>query len=241
MHRNSDEMRIGLAAKLPILALLIATAIGVFTLRDYLHFDALARNRDALIAFRDQNYGLAVLAFMLAYIAIAALSLPGATIASLTGGFLFGTFPGVFLNVIAATIGAAVIFLAAKRGFGAGFARRTAARGGAAARLQSALQENEWSALLIMRLVTVVPFFVANLIPAFVGVRTDRFVITTFLGIMPAAFVITSVGSGLGDVFARGEKPDLSILFAPHILLPVLGLIALSAIPIVIKSLRKKA
>jgi hypothetical protein len=53
--------------------------------------------------------------------------------------------------------------------------------------------------------------------------------------------VITSIGAGLGDVFARGEKPDLSVLFAPHILLPILGLCALSALPIVIKSLRKKA
>lgn len=231
----------GLAAKLPFLLILLVAAIGAFVLRDYLTFDALAKNRDMLIGFRDQNYPLAVLGFMLAYIAIVGLSLPGATLATLTGGFLFGIFPGVLFNITAATIGATLIFLAAKHGFGARFAERLSERGGAATRLQSALKDNEWSALMIMRLAPVVPFFLANLIPAFVGVRTSRFIVTTFFGIMPGGLVITSIGAGLDTVFAKGEMPDLSILFAPHILLPILGLVALSALPILLKSLRKKA
>lgn len=108
------------------------------------------------------------------------------------------------------------------------------------ARLQAGLRENEWSVLFIMRLVPAVPFFLANLIPAFVGTRLSRFAITTILGIMPGALVFTSVGAGLGEVFAKGETPDLSIIFAPHILGPILGLAALSGLPILLKSLRKK-
>lgn len=231
----------GRAAKLPFLLILLAAGIGAFAMRDHLSFDALARNRDLLIAFRDQNYTFAVLGFMLAYIAIVGLSLPGATIATLTGGFLFGIFPGVLFNITAATIGATLIFLAAKMGFGEAFSARMSQRGGGAAKLQSALQDNEWSALMIMRLAPVVPFFLANLIPAFVGVRTSRFIITTFFGIMPGGLILTSIGAGLDSVFATGEMPDLSILFAPHILLPILGLVALSALPILLKVLRKKA
>jgi uncharacterized membrane protein YdjX (TVP38/TMEM64 family) len=231
----------GLAAKLPFLMILLAAGIGAFALRDHLTFDALAENRQALVAFRDQNYALAVVAFMLAYTAIVALSLPGATLATLTGGFLFGIFPGVLFNITAATIGGTLIFLAAKHGFGARFAERLAERGGAATRLQAALINNEWSALLIMRLAPVVPFFMANLIPAFVGARTSRFIITTFFGIMPGGLILTSIGAGLDSVFAKSEMPDLSILFAPRILLPILCLVALSALPIVIKALRKKA
>jgi uncharacterized membrane protein YdjX (TVP38/TMEM64 family) len=237
----TSQKATGLAAQLPFLMIVLAAAIGAFALRDHLTFDALAQNRDKLIAFRDQNYPLAVLAFMLAYTAIVALSLPGATLATLTGGFLFGIFPGVLFNITAATIGATLIFLAAKHGFGARFAERLAERGGAATRLQAALINNEWSALLIMRLAPVVPFFMANLIPAFVGARTSRFIITTFFGIMPGGLILTSIGAGLDSVFAKGEMPDLSILFAPRILLPILGLVALSALPIVIKALRKKA
>ena len=224
---------------LPLIVIVVAALLGIFAFRDQLSFEALARHREALLAFRDANSALAALAFIGAYVLIVALSLPGATVATLAGGFLFGLFPGVLYNVIAATIGAAGIFLAVRAGFGAALARRIESGGGAAARLQAGLRQNEWSVLMVMRLVPALPFFLANLIPAVVGVRFDRFVITTFLGIFPAALVFTSVGAGLGEVFARGGTPDLSVIFSPPILLPLLGLAALSALPVVVKYFRK--
>ncbi|MFN4157759.1 MAG: TVP38/TMEM64 family protein [Gemmobacter sp.] len=229
----------GLARKLPFLVILVAAAAGAFLLRDQLTFAALAEHREALVAYRDANYAVAAMTFVAAYVILVALSLPGATIATLTGGFLFGVFPGALFNVTGATIGAIAIFLAARSGFGAGIAARIEAGGGAAARLQAGLRENEWSVLFLMRLVPAVPFFLANLIPAFVGVALHRFAISTFLGIIPGAVVYTSVGAGLGEVFARGETPDLGIIFAPHVLGPILGLAALSALPILIKRFRK--
>lgn len=229
----------GLARRLPILAILAAAAAGAVLLREHLSFEALAEHREALIAFRDSHYVLAALAFMAVYAAIVAFSLPGATIATLTGGFLFGVFPGTLFNVTAATLGAVAVFLAARAGFGAQVAARIAAGGGAAARLQAGLRANEWSVLFLMRLVPAVPFVLANLIPAFVGVALHRFVITTFLGIIPGGLVYTWVGAGLGQVFAAGEKPDLGIIFAPHVLGPILGLALLSALPILLKRFRR--
>ena len=91
-----------------------------------------------------------------------------------------------------------------------------------------------------MRLIPAIPFFIANLAPAFLGVSLRNYIFTTFFGIMPGAIVYASVGAGLGEVFARGETPDLGIIFAPHILGPILGLCALAALPIVIKRFRKK-
>jgi uncharacterized membrane protein YdjX (TVP38/TMEM64 family) len=226
--------------RLPFLAIILVALLGAFLLRDQLSFDALARHRDALLAFRDSNFLLASLTFVVGYVIIVGFSLPGATIATLTGGFLFGLFPGVLFNVGAATLGAAAVFLAARAGFGADVAARIEEKGGAAARLQQGLRENEWSALLIMRLVPAVPFFIANLLPAFVGTSLLRFALTTFVGIMPGTFVFTSVGAGLGEVFARGDTPDMSIIFAPHVLGPILGLAALSALPIVLKRFRKE-
>lgn len=225
--------------KLPILVILTSAVAGVVLLRDDLSFAALAQHRDTLIAYRDSHYGLAVVAFIAGYSAIVGLSLPGATIATLTGGFLFGVFPGALFNVVAATTGAVVVFLAARAGFGQGVAQRVGASGGAAARLRVGLRENEWSVLLLMRLVPAVPFFVANLVPAFVGTSLWRFVVTTFVGIIPGAVVYTSVGAGLGDVFARGETPDLGVMFTAPVLLPMLGLAALAALPLVVKTLRK--
>jgi uncharacterized membrane protein YdjX (TVP38/TMEM64 family) len=90
-------------------------------------FSALADNREALIAFRDANYIGTVAVFIAIYALIVAFSLPGATIATLTGGFLFATFPGALFNITAATIGATAIFLAAQTSFGARLGARSKA------------------------------------------------------------------------------------------------------------------
>lgn len=229
-----------LVRKLPLLIIVIVAVAGAIYLRDYLTFQALADNREALLAFRDANYMVTVLAFIAAYIVIVAFSLPGATIATLTGGFLFATFPGALFNVIGATIGAMIIFQAARWGLGEKLAAKMQASDGTIKRIKDGIDANQWEMLFLIRLVPAVPFFVANLVPALVGVPLVRFAITTFLGIIPGSVVYTSVGAGLGEVFARGETPNLGIIFEPAILLPILGLCVLAALPIVIKALRGK-
>lgn len=226
--------------RVPLIAIAVVAVIGAFTLRDHLSFAALAENRETLIGYRDNNYVLAALGFVAAYIVIVGFSLPGATIATLTGGFLFGVFPGALFNVIGATIGAIAIFLAAGWGLGERLAAKMENSEGAVKKIKDGIDENQWSVLFLIRLVPAVPFFVANLVPALVGVPLHRFAISTFFGIIPGAVVFTSVGAGLGEVFARGETPDLGIIFEPHILLPILGLCALAALPIVIKTFARK-
>lgn len=230
----------GFSRRLPLIAILAVAVVGAFTLRDYLSFQALADNREVLISFRDANYLGTVLIFIAAYVVIVAFSLPGATIATLTGGFLFSTFPGALFNIIGATTGAAIIFLAAKWGLGEKLAARMEASEGTVKKIKDGIDENQWSMLFLIRLVPAVPFFVANLVPALVGVPLHRFVVSTFLGIIPGAVVYTSVGAGLGEVFARGQTPDLGIIFEPHILLPILGLCTLAVLPILLKAVRGK-
>ncbi|MCV6594767.1 MAG: VTT domain-containing protein [Silicimonas sp.] len=238
---QTPEPAAGWTKRLPLLVILAAAAIGAFTLRDYLSFQALADNREALIAFRDANYLATVLVFIAAYVVIVAFSLPGATIATLTGGFLFATFPGALFNVTAATIGATAIFLAARMGFGEKLGAKLESSEGPIKAIKDGIDENQWSMLFLIRLVPAVPFFVANLLPAFLEVPLRRFVISTFFGIIPGAVVYTSVGAGLGEVFAAGETPNLGIIFEPHVLLPILGLCLLAALPIAIKALRGKS
>ena len=240
-----DEMtdmsgRSSLARRLPIVVIAVVAVIGAFALSDDLSFEALARHREALIAFRDANYALTAALFILAYALVVAFSLPGATVSTLTGGFLFGVFPGAVFNVVAATAGATVIFLAARWGLGERLAARMDAGDGLVRRIKAGIDDNQWSMLFLIRLVPAVPFFVANLVPALVGVPLFRYVVSTFFGIIPGAVVYTSVGAGLGEVFARGDTPDLGIIFEPRILLPLLGLCALAALPILLKAVRGK-
>ena len=228
----------GLGRRVSLILLVLVALVGSLTLGDWLSFQTLRENRQALLQFRDAHYLLTVAAFIAAYAAIVAFSLPGAAIATLTGGFLFGIFPGAIYNVLAATAGATIIFLAARWGLGERLAERMDASRGLVLRIKQGIDANQWSMLFLIRLVPAVPFFVANLVPALVGVPLSRYAVTTFLGIIPGALVYTSVGAGLGEVFARGEAPDLDIIFEPHVLLPILGLCALAALPILLKLVR---
>lgn len=225
---------------LPLLGIAVAAVLGAIFLKDYLSFEVLRDNREALIAFRDANYLATALIFVAAYVVIVAFSLPGAAIASLTGGFLFGLVAGSFLNIGSATIGATAIFLAARYGLGEQLARKMDNAEGTIKRFKDGLREDEISYLFLMRLVPAVPFFVANLVPALVGVSLSRFVVTTFFGIIPGGIVYTWIGAGLGEVFARGETPNLGLIFEPYILGPILGLCALAVLPILLKRFKKK-
>ncbi|MFK7874373.1 MAG: TVP38/TMEM64 family protein [Paracoccaceae bacterium] len=240
MSDMSDLQKPDLVRRLPVFIILIVAAIGAVALRDMLSLEVLRDNRDALIAFRDSNYALTAFLFVLGYVVIVAFSLPGSAIATLTGGFLFGTAFGTLLNVTCATLGAALIFLAVRHGFGGKLGAKLDAADGAIKKIKDGIDENQWSMLFLIRLVPAVPFFVANLVPAFLDVPLHRYVISTFLGIIPGALVFTSIGAGLAEVFAAGQSPDLGIIFAPHVLLPILGLCILAALPIAIKAITGK-
>ncbi len=236
MTDTTAPAKFNLRRNLPLLVILVVAAMGFVFLREYLSFDTLAQHREALLAWREGHFATLVLAFMAIYIVIVAFSLPGAAVASVTGGFLFGLWFGALLNVIAATIGAVLIFLAARMGLGKALTAKMDAAEGKLQKLKDGLHENEISVLFLMRLVPVVPFFVANLLPALVGVSLRNFVWTTALGIVPGALVFTSIGDGVGEVFDQGGTPDLSLLWAPHVIGPILGLAALAALPIVLKT-----
>jgi uncharacterized membrane protein YdjX (TVP38/TMEM64 family) len=238
MTDTTRTRRSGLWRVIPLATIGFVAAVGVMSFSDTLSFETLAENREGLLAYRDSHYGATLLVFVVAYAAIVAFSLPGATVATLAGGFLFGLFPGALLNVTAATAGAVLIFLAARWGLGDSLAARMDASAGQVKRIKAGIDANQWEMLFLIRLVPVVPFFVANLVPALVGVSLGRFAITTFLGIIPGAIVYTSVGAGLGEVLAAGERPDMGLIFSPRILLPLLGLAALAALPMVVKAVR---
>ncbi|PKP67727.1 MAG: hypothetical protein CVT86_00730 [Alphaproteobacteria bacterium HGW-Alphaproteobacteria-8] len=221
---------------LPLALIGLGAALAFWLLRDQISFAALERNREALLAWRDANHVLAALGFMGAYALAVAFSAPGAVWFTLAGGLLFGTIFGAVYVVVAATVGATAIFLAAKTGLGDALRAKA---GGWLKRVEESFQENEVSFMLAMRLVPAVPFFVANLAPAFLGVRTVTFIWTTFVGIIPGTLVYASVGAGLGEVFARGEQPDLGVIFEWPVLGPLMGLAALSLLPVALKALRK--
>jgi uncharacterized membrane protein YdjX (TVP38/TMEM64 family) len=236
MSNMTETKKAGWTRHAPLAFLLFVAVVGTIVLREHLAFETLRDNREILLVFRDAYFAAAVTAFILAYIVIVAFSLPGALVATLTGGFLFGTLGGSLFSVTGATIGATIIFLAARYGLGERLKDRMEASDGKIARIKRGIDENQWSMLFFIRLVPVVPFFVANLVPAFLAVPLHRYVISTFFGIIPGSLVYSSVGAGLGEVFDRGEEPNLGLIFEPQILLPIIGLSALSLLPVLVKA-----
>lgn len=232
---------LSLRRALPLMLIACGAVFGYLLLRDTLTFEAVSANRETLLDWRDRNLVTAASVYVAVYVTVVAFSLPGAFVMTVTGGFLFGLFPGVPLAVISATLGATLIFLAAKAGLGEALHARLRAQGGQGffARIEAGLRENQVSYLLLMRLVPAVPFVVANLAPAFLGVSLRIFFLTTLFGILPGTFITTWIGVGVGEVFDRGETPGAGLILEPHILGPILGLCALAALPILLKHRRR--
>ena len=217
---------------------LIAVAIVLFFVLEfdgYLSFEALEENRHALLAWRDRNQVAAVLVFIIGYVVAVALSLPGAIWLTISGGFLVGTLFGTVYAVIAATIGATLIFLAARYALG-DYLRGKA--GPMIRKMEDGFHKNALSYLLFLRLTPVFPFWLVNLVPAFLGVPLSTFIIGTFFGIIPLSAVYASVGNGLGAVIDAGRSPDLSIIFDPAIIGPIIGLAILALLPAVYKFMK---
>ncbi len=233
---KGDGRRIAAMVGLAVVAVAAAWALG-----DSLSFARLAAERDRLIGFSAAQPLAAMGLFLAIYVVIVAFSVPGAAILSMTGGYIFGAVLGTALNALAATIGAICIFLAVRWGLGEGLSRRIDAQDGRVKQIREGLRRNEWAMLFLIRLAPTVPFFVANLIPALLNVRLGRFVMSTALGILPGTLVITSIGTGLGDVFATGAaEPDLSALLSARLLVPLAALCLLILLPVLWRETRRR-
>jgi uncharacterized membrane protein YdjX (TVP38/TMEM64 family) len=190
-----------------------------------LSFEALGAHRATLDAWVAARPVLAAGAYVLAYVVVVALSLPGGVVMTLAGGLLFGPWVGTGLTVVGATIGACALFLAARSALAPLVAGRAA---GLVDRIRPGLERDGFFYLLTLRLIPVVPFWLANLAPALVGMPFGAYAAATVLGIIPGSAVFSGIGAGLGDILAAGGRPDLGVILSPPILLPLLGLAALS-------------
>lgn len=223
---------------LPLLVLVLAIIV-VFAsgLHEYLSFDALREHRETLLRLVADNATIAPLAFISIYAGVIALSIPGGAVLTIASGFLFGIWLGGLYVVIGATAGATAVFLIARTALGDALRAKA---GPWLQRMEAGFQENALNYLLVLRLIPIFPFWLVNLVPAFLGVGLGTYVIGTFFGIIPGSLVFASVGNGLGAVFDAGETPDLGIIFKPEIIGPIIGLALLALLPVVYRKLKQR-
>ena len=204
----------------PIRRLLPLLAVGLFAVIAFVAFgqggislEALVSNREAIGAFVAEHRILALLSYIGLYIATVALSVPGGTLLTVSGGFLFGVAIGATAAVIGATIGATLIFLLARSALGEPLLRRAGPR---AQQLAQGFRADAFSYLLFLRLVPAFPFFLVNLVPAFAGVRLGPFVAATALGVIPASLVYAFAGTGLDSIMTAQKNSYQDCLAAPR-------------------------
>ena len=138
---------------------------------EFASFQHLREHHQRLTEFVAAHAVQAALIYLALYIVFVALSLPGAIWLTVAAGFLFGAVMGSILSVLAATVGATLLFLATKTSLG-DYLRAHA--GPWLAKVERGFADNQWSYLLMMRLFPAIPFFIANLVPAFLGVPLCR-------------------------------------------------------------------
>jgi len=222
--------------KIIIFLLLIIGVFGLIFFSEWISFEALKENRAEIAEFRDKNFTLSIISFWIFYVTLVVFSLPGAAVASVSGGFLFGLGGGLIINVTAASTGATLLFVLVRYGVKSfNYNKSNKFNSNFVFRIKNALVTNQISIMLTLRLVPVVPFFLANILPALVGVRLFIFFWPTIFGFIPGGIVFTWLGVGVGEVFDRNEYPNLELLFSPVILGPILGLVALLILPMILR------
>ena len=218
------------------LVVLIALAVGIgaffyFDLGRFLSLDALKANRDHLLAFAEMNAGVAAVLFVATYVVVTGLSLPGAVILTLAGGFLFGSLFGTLLVNIGATTGATLAFLAARYLLRDWVEQKFGGKLGA---IQEGFANNAFSYLMTLRLIPLFPFFLVNMVSGLTRVSVGTYVAATALGIIPGSFVYAYAGRQLGTINSLKEIASPNVLLA----FTLLGILAM--VPVLYKKFAAK-
>ncbi len=243
----------------PILVLLGAAGFVVaMGWHRYLTLEHLATHRYVLRSYIDGHLLLALAAFVAIYAVTIALSLPGGAVLTIAGGFLFGWLLGGLASVVAATIGATVVFLVAKSTLRQFLVDRAGPR---LKRFAEGFREDAFSYLLFLRLVPLFPFWLVNIAPGLLGVPFATYVVTTVLGIIPGTFAFALAGNGLDSVVEaqqaayqsclakaaeEGQKScafglDTGALLTPELIAGLLALGLVALIPVAVKWFRRRA
>lgn len=219
--------------------LILAGLVAFYAMgwHSYLTLSQLAESRETLRALVSAHPLFAPLAFVAVYAVTVACSFPAAAILTVFSGFLFGWLLGGIVALAGATIGATILFLAARSAFGDALRARV---GSVAARLSEGFRRNAFAYMLVLRIAPFIPFVIVNIAPALAGVRLRTFVSATLIGMVPATFAYAWLGRGIDSVLeqaaASGRKVGLRDLVTPEITIALAALALVAALAVGVRS-----
>jgi uncharacterized membrane protein YdjX (TVP38/TMEM64 family) len=221
----------------------IAAILGVMVALLVLGFDSkmaldlLRRHHGWLLGFVAGAPALASMLFMVIYAAAVAVSVPGVAILTVIGGYLFGWFYGTALVLVAATIGASVVFVLTRSALGDGVRARA---GPMLQRFAEGFRRHALSYGFALNLVPIFPYALIIVVPAACGVGLPTFVAGLFLGLIPGTFLFARLGSGLQNVLLSDAPLRLTSFVTPEIVLSLGGLAALALLPVIYRTWRAR-
>lgn len=202
---SMNRIRILLLVGLVILILLFY----MLDLGHYFNLDYLRHTRTQIQSFRSSHPLESAGLFVLIYIAVTGLSLPGAAIMTLTGGAVFGLLWGTCLSSISAVIGATIAFLASRFLFRdfvqSHFKNKLTA-------VNRGIEQDGASYLFTLRLVPIFPFFIINIVMALTPIRTMTFFLVSLIGMLPATIVFVNAGTQLARIQSVGDILSFKLL-----------------------------
>ncbi|UKA24258.1 dihydrolipoyl dehydrogenase [Photobacterium damselae subsp. damselae] len=204
---------------------IIAAVIGIWLYFDLSQYFTLEQAKAQQLALQDtiQTHPVwASLVFFFAYVAVTALSLPGAAIMTLLGAALFGFWWSLVLVSFASTIGATLAFLFSR------FILRDWVQtkfGSRLSAINDGVKKQGSFYLLSLRLIPVFPFFLINLLMGLTPIRAKQFFFVSQLGMLPGTAVYVNAGTQLGEINTLSGIISLPVLIS----LALLGLFPLIA------------
>jgi pyruvate/2-oxoglutarate dehydrogenase complex dihydrolipoamide dehydrogenase (E3) component/uncharacterized membrane protein YdjX (TVP38/TMEM64 family) len=186
-------------SKLLILAVIVGALASffIFDLGQYLTLDYLKAQQASLSAYVAANPLQSSLAFFAVYVAVAALSLPGAAILTLVGGAIFGFWWGLLIVSFASSVGATLAFLSSR------FLLRDWVQSKFGERLKpinEGVTKDGPFYLFALRLVPLFPFFVVNLLMGLTPIKTFPFYWVSQLGMLAGTAVFVNAGTQLAQI-----------------------------------------
>ncbi len=197
----------------------------------------LMAHREALAAFVAAHPAESLAVYIGVFTLVLIACVPGPSVMSVAGGFLFGPLVGGAAALASMLAGSTVVFLACRTAVGDWAARRA---GPAISRLEAGFARDAFSYVLALRLMPVAPVFLVNLACGMARVPLRSFVLATLIGSAPSAFIFAGLGSGLGGLMHRHVHADMRLLARPAIALPLIALALLSLTPVVWRLWRRR-
>ena len=189
-----------------------------FLNRDFFELKTLFVYLEIIQNYISNNFLFSFFIFTFSYCFLIVCNFPIASLLSLIGGFLYGTWLGGMGIIIGGTAGSLIVFLVAKLFFHDYVAKKFLHK---YSFIHQYFQQNELELMFLIRLIPGIPFFAQNLILAGLGANSLKFFLTTLVGLSPWAIIFASIGKGLEEIFIKDQDLSFSLIAKPEYLIPI--------------------